>query len=261
MPQSLASRSQFLEISAAMSRHPASAGAAAATLTEPASFAAVAALLTGAWRVDDPVGFAAAMRAAPLVAGYPVLDLGACLPRPAAGLDPLSAAVAGHLESAVSAAPGRPALGVRWVAARAGSDLYVEAAARAPAGPDGPELLVSGTSCNRWPARPPPTTTHGSWPWWETGGEAWPAWPASPFPPVAGSTAASPSGSTWRRCGPGWRARPWPPWASARRPPSRPPRGWCFPSGDDAAPARPAYARDVAPACRRCQPTERQGSP
>src|SRR5581483_10627079 len=144
MPQSLASRSQFLEISAAMSRHPASAGAAAATLTEPASFAAVAALLTGAWRVDDPVGFAAAMRAAPLVAGYPVLDLGACLPRPAAGLDPLSAAVAGHLESAVSAAPDRPALGVRWVAARAGSDLYVEAAARAPAGPDGPELLVLG---------------------------------------------------------------------------------------------------------------------
>jgi hypothetical protein len=148
MPQSLASRSQFLEISAAMSRHPASAGAAGppsfAAVAGPASFATVAALLTGPWRVNDPVGFAAAMRAAPLVAGYPVVDLCVAVRQSAAGLDPLSAAVAGHLESAVSAAPGRSTLAVRWVAARAGSDLYVEAAGRAPAGADGPELLVLG---------------------------------------------------------------------------------------------------------------------
>jgi hypothetical protein len=157
MPQSLASRSHSSALAAAMSRHPAAGaraavsplfGAAPAPAPSqspaggPASFATVAALLTGPWRVNDPVAFAAAMRAAPLVAGYPVVDLSVCAGQPTAQFDPLSAAVAGRLESAVGAAAGRPGLTVRWVAARGGCDLFVEAAARAPAEGEGPELLV-----------------------------------------------------------------------------------------------------------------------
>lgn len=157
MPESSASRSPSPEMAAAMSRHPASGGRATVTplfgadvpggrpapaVPGPASFAAVVALLTGPWRVDDPVGFAGAMQAAPLVAGHPVVDLGACTGRPPSGLDPLSAALAAHLEAAVAAAAGRSGLTVRWVAARAGADLFVEAAARAAADEDGPELLV-----------------------------------------------------------------------------------------------------------------------
>src|SRR5437867_10674705 len=119
MPQSVASRSDSLALAAAMSRHPAARARGSATPpVAAASFATVAALLTGPWRVNDPVGFAAAMRAAPLVAGYPVVDLCACARQPTVGLDPLSAAVAGHLESAVGAAPDRSGLTVRWVAAR-----------------------------------------------------------------------------------------------------------------------------------------------
>ncbi|HLJ07489.1 MAG TPA: hypothetical protein VKX24_03070 [Acidimicrobiia bacterium] len=157
MPETSASRSPSPEMAAAMSRHPASRGRAtvtplfgadgpggrpAAAVPGPASFAAVVAVLTGPWRVDDPVGFAGAMRAAPLVAGHPVVDLGACTGRPPSGLDPLSAALAAHLETAVAAAAGRSGLAVRWVAARAGADLLVEAAALAEADDEGPELLV-----------------------------------------------------------------------------------------------------------------------
>ncbi len=172
MPELSASRSHSPEMAAAMCRHPASGGRGIVTalfgtdlpggrapvpVAGPASFATVTALLTGPWRVDDPVGFAAAMRAAPLVAGHPVIDLWrltpvsgghplppgvACARQPTVGLDPLSAAVAAHLESAVAAAAGRSGLAVRWVAARAGSDLFVEAAARASADGEGPELLV-----------------------------------------------------------------------------------------------------------------------
>jgi hypothetical protein len=143
MRSSLASRSDSLALAAAMSRHPA-AGARAAVPAPAgdASFATVAALLTGPWRVNDPVAFAAAMRAAPLVAGHPVVDLCACARQPTVGFDPLSAAVAGHLESAVAAAADRSGLTVRWVAALGGRYLFVEAAARAPADADGPELLV-----------------------------------------------------------------------------------------------------------------------
>jgi len=143
MPTSLADRSSSLALAAAMSRHP--AAGARGTIAAPAeapSFATVAALLTGPWRVNDPVAFAAAMRAAPLVAGYPVVDLCACARQPTVQLDPLSAAVAGHLETAVGAAAERSALSVRWVAAVGGRYLFVESAARAPADSDGPELLV-----------------------------------------------------------------------------------------------------------------------
>jgi hypothetical protein len=143
MPPSLADRSNSAALAAAMSRHP--AAGARGTTSAPAevpSFATVAALLTGPWRVNDPVAFAAAMRSAPLVAGYPVVDLCACARQPTVHLDPLSAAVAGHLESAVGAAAERSALCVRWVAAVGGRHLFVEAAAQAPADGEGPELLV-----------------------------------------------------------------------------------------------------------------------
>src|SRR5688572_32863675 len=143
MHQSVASRRDSLALAAAMSRHPAAgARGAAPALPGTPSFATVAALLTGPWRVNDPVAFAAAMRAAPLVAGYPVVDLCACARQPTVGLDPLSAAAAGHLESAVGGAAERSALTVRWVAAVGGRYLFVEAAARAPADDEGPELLV-----------------------------------------------------------------------------------------------------------------------
>src|SRR5258705_3344252 len=97
MPQSLASRSDSLALAAAMSRHP--AAGARGTLPTPggtASFATVAALLTGPWRVNDPVAFAAAMRAAPLVAGYPVVGLCGLARPPTVQLDPPNAAGARH---------------------------------------------------------------------------------------------------------------------------------------------------------------------
>jgi len=142
MRSSLASRSDSLALAAAMSRHPAAGARATAAAPVAASFATVAALLTGPWRVNDPVAFAAAMRSAPLVAGYPVVDLCACARQPTVGLDPLSAALAGHVESAVAGAADRPGLTVRWVAGRGGRYLFVETAARAAADADGPELLV-----------------------------------------------------------------------------------------------------------------------
>ena len=176
MSQSSAFRSDPEALAAAMSRHPAAGvratvtplfGAAPGGGPEPVpaavgaggSFATVAALLTGPWRVNDPVGFSAAMRAAPLVAGHPVVDLerltpplsgghppspglGACARQPTAGFDPLSAAVAGRLESSVGVVAFRAGLAVRWVAAPVGPDLYVEAAALAPADDEGPEVLV-----------------------------------------------------------------------------------------------------------------------
>jgi len=174
-----------------MSRHPAAgARATVSPLSGPvsprsaavgggASFATVAALLTGPWRVNEPAAFATAMRTAPLVAGYPVVDLWRLTPplsvsnetsfndsveqsmkfhyslghppspglcasarHPTSGLDPLSAAAAGYLEAAVAGAADRAGLEVRWVAARQSSHLYVEAAARAAVGVDGPELLA-----------------------------------------------------------------------------------------------------------------------
>ena len=143
MRSSLASRSGSEALAAAMSRHPAAgARASVPAAAGRASFAAVAAVLTGPWRVNDPVAFAAAMRSAPLVAGHAVVDLLACARRPTVQYDPLSAAAAGYLETAVAAAAGRAALEVRWVAGIGGRYLFVEAAGRAPADGEGPELLV-----------------------------------------------------------------------------------------------------------------------
>ena len=142
MRSSLASRSDSVALAAAMSRHPAAGARGSASAPVAASFATVSALLTGPWRVNDPVAFAAAMRSAPLVAGYPVVDLCACARQPTVQLDPLSAALAGSLEAAVGTAAERAGLTVRWVAALGGRYLFVEAAARAPADAEGAELLV-----------------------------------------------------------------------------------------------------------------------
>jgi len=54
-----------------MARHPAGGGRRSLSTPSPPSFAEVADLLTGSWRVGDPEAFAAAMMAAPMVAGYP----------------------------------------------------------------------------------------------------------------------------------------------------------------------------------------------
>ena len=156
MPQSLASRSNSVALAAAISRHPAAGarGPVAAPAGTP-SFATVSALLTGPWRVNDPVAFAAAMRSAPLVAGYPVLDLWACARQPTVQFDPLSAARVGHIERVVGGAADRSGLVVRWVAARGGHDLFVEAAGQAPADTDGPELLVLAHLVEAVDGRPP----------------------------------------------------------------------------------------------------------
>jgi hypothetical protein len=83
------------------------------------------------------------------------------------GLDPLSAAAAGHLESAVGAAAARSGLAVRWVAGRGGRLLFVEAAARAPADAEGPELLVLAhlvePAEGAGPVVPGPPPTDDSW--------------------------------------------------------------------------------------------------
>jgi hypothetical protein len=156
MPQSLASRSNSVALAAAISRHP--AAGARGPVAAPAgfaSFATVSALLTGPWRVNDPVAFAAAMRGAPLVAGHPVLDLWACAGQPPVRFDLLSATRVGHIERAVGGAADRAGLVVRWVAARGGHDLFVEAAGQAPADADGPELLVLAHLVEAVDGRPP----------------------------------------------------------------------------------------------------------
>src|SRR2546423_2104340 len=92
MSQSSAFRSDPEALAAAMSRHPAAGvratvtplfGAAPGGGPEPVpaavgaggSFATVAALLTGPWRVNDPGGFSPALRAAPPGARHPGGDL------------------------------------------------------------------------------------------------------------------------------------------------------------------------------------------
>lgn len=156
-------------LAAAMARHPAGGGRPGAalrgnrppSLPPRPSFAEVAALLTGSWRVDDPEAFAAAMMSAPIVAGYPVVDLAASVAFPVALLDPYSAATARRLESEVAVAAGRGSLEVHWVSGRLDGRLYVEVRATAPAGVDGPELLllahlVEETGDERRPRRAPP---------------------------------------------------------------------------------------------------------
>ncbi|MGH8991723.1 MAG: hypothetical protein ACRDZ7_09380, partial [Acidimicrobiia bacterium] len=69
MAQSNAHRGSTDDLAAAKARHP-----AGRLLTgrsgPPLRFADAVALLTGPWRVNDPLGFAAAMTTAPVVAGH-----------------------------------------------------------------------------------------------------------------------------------------------------------------------------------------------
>ena len=128
MTPSTAPSSTFAaEIAAAKARHPASRLLGDGR-NRPLRFADTVALLTGPWRVNDPVGFAAAMSAAPAVAGHRVVDLatpeGEGLASTLAGIAP------------------RRRLGVWWVAGSAAGQLHVEARAEAAADGEGPEILV-----------------------------------------------------------------------------------------------------------------------
>ena len=126
MPRSFAAPTSEAELAAAKARHP--AGRPGRPGGPRLRFAAAVELLTGPWRVSDPVGFAAAMMTAADVAGHPVTDLSA-----AAGED-LAAVLAGI-------AP-RPKLALWWVSGSALGQLHVEARAEGAAGREGPEIFV-----------------------------------------------------------------------------------------------------------------------
>ncbi|MGH8975425.1 MAG: hypothetical protein ACRD0C_19745, partial [Acidimicrobiia bacterium] len=126
-PSTAPSSASAADLAAAKARHPAGRhrGRVGA---QPLRFGETVALLTGPWRVDDPIGFAAAMTTAGAIAGRPVTDLSI-----SAGED-LLVALAGI-------APRRR-LGLWWVAGSVASQLHVEARAEAPAGRGGPEIFV-----------------------------------------------------------------------------------------------------------------------
>jgi hypothetical protein len=115
------------DLAAAKARHP-----AGRLLTShdgpPLRFADAVTLLTGPWRVSDPLGFAAAMTAASAVCGHPVADL--------------SATVGDELLTGLAAIAPRRKLGLWWVSGVAAGHLVVEARAEAPAGRDGHEVFV-----------------------------------------------------------------------------------------------------------------------
>lgn len=137
---------------AAMARHPAARLRATPhgrrpTTSGACSFAALVAQLTGPWRAHDPHGFAAAMLAAPLVGGHPVLDL-AVLDGPtpgAGGGDPWSDGAGARLRAAVAGAAVRiepRALAGERPGAGGGRHLFVEGPGQAPASGAGPEIFV-----------------------------------------------------------------------------------------------------------------------
>jgi hypothetical protein len=127
MPSSLASPATADDLAAARARHP--AGRLLGHRSgPPLRFAEAVALLTGPWRVNDPVGFAAVMTAAPTVAGHCVTDL--------------SAPAGGDLVAALAGLAPRRKLARWWVSGIAAGHLVVEARAEAPAGRDGPEVFV-----------------------------------------------------------------------------------------------------------------------
>ena len=152
---------------AAMARHPASAVSTGRIvrpeprLPVPPSFARVVEILTGLWRVAAPLGFAAAMTAAPVVAGHAVLDLARVSGREAGPLDPHSRALLASLEGAVTAVLRASDLELDWVAGTHDGYLYVEARARlAPSAANGREAFlvahvvefVGAGGRNRWQA-------------------------------------------------------------------------------------------------------------
>lgn len=112
------------DLAAAKARHP--AGRLLAS-PDALSFPDAVALLTGPWRVNDPVGFAATMASAATVAGHRVTDL---------------AAGAGGLADDLGRIGPRRDLALWWVSGSVAGQVVVEARAEAPAGPDGPEIFV-----------------------------------------------------------------------------------------------------------------------
>jgi hypothetical protein len=111
----------------AKSRHPAGRLLGARS-GPPLRFAEAVALLTGPWRVSDPIGFAAAMTTAPKLAGHGVTDL--------------ATPAADRLVAALARAARRPRLALWWVSGRAAGHLHVEARAEVAAGRESPELFV-----------------------------------------------------------------------------------------------------------------------
>jgi hypothetical protein len=149
MPELLADPANHDARAAAMARHPASAARSGAAVRlepqvpPPLPFAGVVELLTGLWRVADPEGFAAAMTAAPVVAGHTVLDLSQVSPLERGPVDPRSGALLAALEAAAGHVLGSSDLEFDWVAAIHAGHLYVEARARLARPPgDGREAFV-----------------------------------------------------------------------------------------------------------------------
>jgi hypothetical protein len=127
MPSSLAHPGSADDLAAAKARHP--AGRLFPGRGGPLRFADAVALLTGPWRVNDPVGFAAAMTTAPTVARQPVTELSA-------------AAVSDELVAVLAGTAQRSQLALWWVSGTAAGHLHVEARAKAAAGREGPEVFV-----------------------------------------------------------------------------------------------------------------------
>jgi hypothetical protein len=132
-----------------MARHPASAARTGEAVRlepqvpPPLAFAGVVELLTGLWRLADPSGFAAAMTAAPVVAGHPVLDLAQLSALERGPADPRSVALLAALEEAAGGVLRASDLDLDWVAAIHAGHLYVEARARLiPAAGRGQEAFV-----------------------------------------------------------------------------------------------------------------------
>jgi hypothetical protein len=149
MPELLADIPYHEARAAAIARHPASAARPARggrpELRLPAlpPFARVVDVLTGLWRVADPGGFAAAMTAAPMVAGHPVLDLAQVSPSEAGPLDSCSRGLLTALEVAAGRVLRSPGLELEWVAGLHDRHLYVETRARlTPPVGDGREAFV-----------------------------------------------------------------------------------------------------------------------
>lgn len=116
-------------MAAARERHPA-AGLRHAEETPPGFDDAVA-LLTGSWRVGDPVGFSEAMKNAPVVAGHPVTDLAT-----------LGDIPGGEASRTLAGLVHRSSLQLWWVSGTAAGHLLIEARAQAPAAADGPAIFV-----------------------------------------------------------------------------------------------------------------------
>jgi hypothetical protein len=128
MTPSTAPSSTFAaDLAAAKARHPAGRRRGQSG-DRPMRFGETVALLTGPWRIDDPVGFATAMTTAGAIAGHPVADL--------------STTAGDDLMTALAGVATRPRLGLWWVAGSVAGQLHVEARAEAPAGREGPEIFV-----------------------------------------------------------------------------------------------------------------------